>query len=147
MASLQKKIEDIRPYGAFGFVVTVDGEGLSCFQEVSGLSVSLNTTDRKEGGVNGTIHKLIDHASFSNVTLKRGLCATDMYSWIQDAISGDVTRREVKIELLDDAGNTVKVYTLRNAIPVKWSGPALSVTQDAIATESIEFAHEGLVVS
>ena len=48
------------------------------------------------------------------------------------------------IKILDDAGKVAKTYSFKNAVPVKWDGPALSVMQDAIATESLELAHEGL---
>jgi hypothetical protein len=34
-----------------------------------------------------------------------------------------------------------------NAIPVKWDGPTLNVMQDAIATETLVIAIEGLSVS
>ena len=134
------------PFGAFGFTVELDGAvGLSCFQEVSGLGISIETEPLKEGGVNSTTHHLIKGASYSNVTLKRGLCDIGMYAWITAALEGKLIRHVVKISMLDDAGKPCMHYMLKGCIPVKWSGPTLSVTSDAIATESIELAHEGLV--
>jgi len=136
------------PFGAFGFKVEIDGgEPLGCFQEVSGLSINIDAVDQKEGGMNRGAHKIINGASFGPVTLKRGLCDVGMYSWINDALEGKVTRHTVIITLLDDAQKPIMQYKLIRAIPTKWSGPTLSVTSDAIATESLEFSHEGLTVS
>lgn len=139
------------PFGSFGFKVKVEGvQGeWGCFQEVNGLSAQLSTEDLVEGGVNYTTHKLLGHASYSNVTLKRGLCNSTMYGWIRGIIDGSglsESRMTVTISILDDAGNEVKKFKLNRAIPVKWDGPSLSVMQDGIATESLEFAHEGLSV-
>ncbi len=142
-------VESATPFGAFGFKVEVDGGGaLGCFQEVSGLGMEIKTADKLEGGVNKTTHKIITGASYTNVILKRGLCDIGMYDWISSFLEGSKKQRyNVTITLLDDAQKPVMKYKLARAIPVKWTGPALSVSSDAIATESLEFAHEGLTVS
>lgn len=135
------------PFGSFGFKVIVSGAGgeLGCFQEVSGLSASVNVTDLVVGGMNDHTKKLLGNATYSNVTLKRGLCSGTMFDWIQKVIAGGtITRLTVTIKMLDDAGNDVAEYKLKDAVPVKWDGPTLSVMQDGIATESLELAHEGL---
>lgn len=140
------------PFGSFGFKVELSLSGKSgisgCFQEVSGISAQLNVTDLVEGGANHTTHKLINNASFSNIILKRGLCSAEMFGWIQSFISGNVGPRvSGTITILNDAHKPVQRISFKNAIPVKWDGPALNVNQDAIATETLELAHEGLTVS
>lgn len=137
------------PYGSFGFkvVVTVGGgESIGYFQEVSGLSVQIEVQDVEEGGLNVTTRKVIGKASYSNITLKRGLCNKSMFEWIDRFVhrSGTVERLSGTISILNDAGSVVKEYSFTRGIPVKWDGPSLSVSQDAIATESLEIAHEGL---
>lgn len=142
------------PFGSFGFKVELqiaDGGlmSLACFQEVSGLSVQLNVTDVVEGGVNNTTHKLIGNASYSNIVLKRGLCDAQMFYWISSFVNhtgGPLKRMTGYISILDDAGEVVHKYKFVNAFPVKWDGPSLNVMQDAIATESLELAHEGLTI-
>lgn len=144
---LKKLIGDV-PFGAFGFTVRIDGTDiLGCFQEVTGLGIKLDVEDVPEGGVNSTKRKMIKGASYTNVTLKRGMCGPGMYAWITAALTGIKARSEVTISMLDDDAKSVRmVYHLRRAIPISWAGPALNVMSDAIATESIELAHEGLVV-
>lgn len=135
------------PFGSFGFKVIVSaGEGMACFQEVSGLSAQLNVEDVVEGGRNNTTRKLIGVASYSNITLKRGLCSDSMFQWIKSYIEGNFKERLCgTIQILgDDGKKVVKQFKFKNGIPVKWDGPSLSVSSDAIATESLEIAHEGL---
>ncbi|MCL2325080.1 MAG: phage tail protein [Proteobacteria bacterium] len=140
------------PYGSFGFkvVVKVDGADapIGYFQEVSGLSVQINVQDVVEGGLNDTTRKLIGNASYTNITLKRGVCDKGMFAWIEKFLQGGkITRLDGSIELLDDSGATKLTYTFKKGIPVKWDGPSLSVMQDAIATETLEIAHEGLKIT
>lgn len=135
------------PLGSFGFKVLVNSkEGtLGCFQEVSGLSASVNVTDLVVGGMNDRTKKLLGNATYSNVTLKRGLCDSTMFAWINDVIRGGVIERKtITIKMLDEEGNDAAVCKLKEAVPVKWDGPTLGVMQDGIATESLELAHEGL---
>ncbi|MBR4986006.1 MAG: phage tail protein [Proteobacteria bacterium] len=147
------------PFGSFGFKVELSaggdgGTNHGCFQEVSGISAQLNVTDLVEGGANHTTHKLINNASYSNITLKRGLCDVGLFKWIDGFINGGTgSRMNGTITIYGDAVDRdgkhkpVQVIKFKNAIPVKWDGPALNVSQDAIATETLELAHEGLTVS
>ncbi len=138
---------DKAPLGSFGFRVSLGGGDLSLFQEVSGLGVQINVKDQPEGGMNFSSHKVLDNATFNDVTLKRGLIGPEMFSWINDVVAGNIQRRAVKIEVLDDKGKPAKTFICMNAVPVKWDGPTLNVMQDAIATETLVIAIEGLSVS
>ena len=139
------------PFGSFGFkvIIKIDGEDkdLGCFQEVSGLSVTINVEDVAEGGVNNTTHKIITGASYSNIVLKRGLCDAGMFGWIKKVLDNQLPNRvDGTITILGDDRQPVKNYKFKRGIPVTWDGPSLNVTSDAIATETLEIAHEGLTV-
>ena len=138
---------DKAPLGSFGFRVSLGGGDLSLFQEVSGLGVQINVTDVPEGGMNFSSQKVLGNAQFNDVTLKRGLIGPEMFSWINDVVEGRIQRRSVTIEVLDDQGQVAKTFICANAVPVKWDGPTLNVMQDAIATETLVIAIEGLTVS
>lgn len=136
-----------QPFGAFNFRVDVadEDETLALFQEVTGLSASIEVTDLKEGGVNSTTHKLIGHASYGNVTLKRGLVDNKFMQWVNDVLNGQVYRKDIFITISDESGSSI-TYKLLRTLPVKWNGPDLNVMQDSIATESIELAVEGMII-
>jgi len=136
-----------QPFASFNFSVDVSDEGkvLALFQEVTGLSASIEVTDLKEGGVNSTVHKLIGHASYGNVTLKRGLIDNEFIQWVNDVLNGNVCRKDIIITVNDDSGESIS-YKLLRTVPVKWEGPNLNVMNDSIATESLELAVEGLVL-
>ena len=135
------------PFSSFNFKVEIcnDGKQLALFQEVTGISASIETTDLKEGGVNNTTHKLIGHTSYGNVILKRGLVDTEFIQWINDVINGNIYRKDIIVTINDDTGEYIS-YKLLNTFPVKWEGPNLNVMNDSIAVESLELAVEGLIL-
>ena len=141
---------NLAPFGAFGFKVvlsTLNGEQMGLFQEVSGLSVQVSVTDLVEGGVNDRTHKIIGNATYSNIVLKRGLFNRNFFDWITSiSKKGKIKRDTLKIEILGDDMKTVMAYKCDRVVPVKWDGPSLNVMSDAIATESLELAHEGIEI-
>ena len=40
----------------------------------------------------------------------------------------------------------MRMRKVLNAVPKKWDGPSLNVTSDAMATETLVLAHEGLEI-
>ena len=135
------------PFSSFNFKVEIcnDGKQLALFQEVTGISASIETIDLKEGGVNNTTRKLIGHTSYGNVILKRGLVDTEFIQWINDVINGNIYRKDIIVTINDDTGEYIS-YKLLNTLPVKWEGPNLNVMNDSIAVESLELAVEGLIL-
>lgn len=135
------------PFSSFNFKVEIcnDGKQLALFQEVTGISASIETTDLKEGGINNTTRKLIGHTSYGNVILKRGLVDTEFIQWINDVINGNIYRKDIIVTINDDTGEYIS-YKLLNTFPVKWEGPNLNVMNDSIAVESLELAVEGLIL-
>ena len=136
------------PFSSFNFKVEIcnDGKQLALFQEVTGISASIETIDLKEGGANNTTRKLIGHTSYGNVTLKRGLVDTEFIQWINDVINGNIYRKDIIVTINDETSEYIS-YKLLNTLPVKWEGPNLNVMNDSIAVESLELAVEGLVLT
>ena len=48
------------------------------------------------------------------------------------------------IQLLNEHRQPVATWQLKNAWPIKLSGPGLNATQNEVAIEEIEFAHAGI---
>jgi phage tail-like protein len=118
------------------------------FSECSGLDVTLEVMEFKEGGVNDFVRKFPTRASHGNITLKRGVIylEDDLWTWHQDFVQGNGKRRDGLILLLDESRTPAKVWKFRRGLPMKWVGPSLNATQSNVAIESLEIAHEGLLL-
>lgn len=118
------------------------------FSECSGLEASMELMDYREGGQNGFVHRLATRANFANIVLKHGVIFEydDLWTWHSQWVRGQGTRKDGVIVLLDAARNPAKVWKFKRGIPMKWVGPPLNAAQSQVAIESLEIAHEGLVL-
>jgi phage tail-like protein len=133
------------PYQGFNFAVEIEGLLVGGFSEVSGLDSQVEVEEYREGGVNGFVHKLPVRTSHSNLVLSHGLTSLDtLWNWYYNTTLGAIQRRNGTIMLLDSRQIPVMWWNFRNALPVRWSGPAFSATGDEVAIESLELAHQGL---
>jgi len=147
------------PYRAFNFLITlmdsasVLGTVLSLiskmpvagFSECTGLEMSLDIEEYKEGGNNGTILRFPTRVKWTNLRLKHGLAiSNDLWLWHYGFVEGTVQRHDGIITLMDEGGSPAKAWAFKRGLPVKWTGPALNATQGQVAFEEIEIAHEGL---
>ena len=58
-----------------------------------------------------------------------------------------ITRKDVTVVLMDSAGDDKRRWTFQGAYPIKWTGPELKASSSAIAFESIELVHQGIIDS
>ena len=142
---------DSDPYASFNFLLMIDNVQAAGFSECSGLQMEVKTFDYKEGGRNGTTLKFPEHANHGNVTLKRGVTASDeLLNWQLDAVAGRFKRTEEGIDfaivLRGEEGDPLKQWNLVRAFPVKWTGPDMKASGGEIAIESLVFAHEGILI-
>jgi len=143
---------DIDPYASFRFILEIGNIKSGGFSECAGLQMEVKAFEYKEGGNNKTTLKFPEHASYGNVTLKRGVTASnDLINWqLQISQAGldnrQVARRDFAIILRDEAGKDVRRWNLIRAFPVKWMGPDLKANASEIAIESLEIAHEGIQI-
>ncbi|NJK44392.1 MAG: phage tail protein [Pleurocapsa sp. SU_196_0] len=134
-------------YASNRFYVSIDGKvnDQAVFTEVSGLQFELETFEYTEGGVNDFAHRLPGRVKGSTVTLKRGMTNSDEFlKWLGDISHGKIERKSLTIMLFDLQGKELIRWNFDRAYPVKWTGPQFQSTTNAIAIESIEFAHAGL---
>jgi phage tail-like protein len=115
------------------------------FSECSGLELAMQPEEYREGGNNAAVLKFAGRATWSNVTLKRGVSPnTELWDWHFSFIEGRGKRRDGVIVLLDAGRQPHQAWYFRRGLPVKYSGPSLNATQNGVAIEAIEIAHEGL---
>lgn len=136
---------------ASAFVFTVDGVEIGVFQEVNGLSLSIQTEEIPEGGQNAFVRKVPGRMTWPTMTFKRGLVQADnLFAWISK-VSGDgfssnsnkLTRCTGAVSVVNSSGNPVRSWNLVDVFPVKWSGPTFSSGAQSGLEESLEIAHHG----
>jgi phage tail-like protein len=133
------------PFAAFRFVVEIEGLAAAGFAEVGGLETEIATEEYREGGVNDFVHKLPNGAKQPNLTLQHGLTDSDaLWKWQLDIVRGTVTRKTVRIMVLDSEGQEKVGWRCLEAYPTKWVGPALKADGNAVAIERLELAHKGI---
>jgi len=147
------------PYRAFNFVITlVDSGGaltatpgaigstpVGGFSECSGLEMSLDIEEYREGGNNGLVLKFPSRIKWANLHLKRGVTTSDdLWLWHYAFVQGQVQRRDGTVALQDEEHNFVKVWEFFGGLPVKWTGPTMNAAQAQVAIEELEIAHHGL---
>ena len=117
------------------------------FQEVKGLGADLEVLAYPEGGVNDYVHQLPVRHSWGRISLRRGVVRDlGLWFWYMAGLTQSLgARRDGAILLLTPSGLPAIAWMFRAGLAVKWQGPDLSGVQNAIAVESIEIAHEGLI--
>jgi phage tail-like protein len=129
------------------FKVTIDQkEELGLFTQCDGLGCEIVVEQREEGGENRFIHQLPGRIKYTNIKLTRPINndTQKVTQWFA-SMAGTVTRHTIEIAAMTLDGRTVASWNLRDAIPVKWTGPQLNVDGPKVATESIELAHHGFL--
>ena len=140
------------PEGGYNFEVTVPGvaggKAISgSFSEASGLEVSVDPIEYRNGSEDITVRKIPGLKKFTNITLKKGISGDiEFWNWINEAMKGQVRRTEGSISLLNENKQEVMRWNFKRGWPCKWSGPSLNAKNNEIAMETLEICHEGLSI-
>jgi phage tail-like protein len=115
------------------------------FSECSGLEMSLQVEEHREGGRNGAVLKFPSRVNWSNIRLRRGAALSDeLWNWHYGFVEGRGKRRDGVIVLQNSERTPVKVWRFSRGLPIKWTGPTMNANQSQVAIEELEIAHEGL---
>lgn len=127
------------------FSVKVGGVVLGAFERCSGLAAERESYSYAEGGNNLFVAKLVGRLRHPNVTLTGGLTDESvLLDWLLGAERIVADRRDVTVTFLTPSGGALRVFHLLSAVPVRWSGPTGDAAANAVATESLEIAHQGV---
>jgi phage tail-like protein len=136
------------PLPKFHFRVEWGGAKIG-FSEVSGLSVETDVVEYRDGS-SPEFHKIKmpGMQKFGNITMKRGIFQgdNDYFKWWNTVALNTIERRDVTISLLNENHEPVVVWKIKNAWPSKVQSTDLKSDDNGVAIESIELAHEGLVM-
>ena len=136
------------PIPVFHFRIEWGGKNVG-FSEVSGLTQELQVIEYREGSSpDYSTIKMPGLRKYNNITLKRGIAKSDneFFKWLNSVKLNVIERRDLTISLLNENHEPVMVWKAQNAFPVKVEGPGLKSSGNEVAVESIEIAHEGLVL-
>jgi hypothetical protein len=67
-----------------------------------------------------------------------------LWDWFYGYVEGRGKRRDAVIALMNEMMVPSNIWFVRRALPFKYSGPQLVASQNNVAIESIELAHEGV---
>lgn len=120
------------------------------FQEITGLDAEQQVIEYRAGNNKefATV-KMPGIAKYGNVTLKKGIFVnnTSFWDWFNKIKMSAITREDITIKLLDEAGGVTMQWTLMNAFPVKITGTDMKSDGNEVAVETLEIAHEQLIIS
>jgi phage tail-like protein len=133
------------PYGAYNFRVAFDGVE-TIFAEARIPTAEIEVVEYREGGDRtNEVRRLPGITTYTNLVLRRGVVgSTDLWEWFKATRQGDLQRRSVVVTLLDEKGEPVMTYKLRNCLPVKYVGPTLRAGASDVAIEEVELMVEGI---
>jgi phage tail-like protein len=143
-----KQSTNVWPLVKFQFSVKI-GDTEFIFQEVTGISSETQVIEYRGGNsVAYSTVKMPGIKKYSNVTCKKGHFTGDKALWDKyNAIKMNTIKREVVvISLLDEENKPVLTWNLQNAFPVKMTVSDMKSDANEVAVESMELAHEGLVI-
>jgi phage tail-like protein len=121
------------------------------FQEVSGMDVENQIIEyRSTNSPLFSTEKMPGITKYGNITMKRGgIFVNDntFWDWHQEVVMNTIKRRTVVIKLLDESGAITMQWTLNNAWPTKITSTDLKSDGNEVAVDTIEIAHEQLIIS
>ncbi|HAS46052.1 MAG TPA: phage tail protein [Microscillaceae bacterium] len=111
------------------------------FQRVSGLGLSVNSTDKVRMG--GHTVNLPNYPEHSNLTLERGyVLGSPLRIELQETFANlQFTPRDVMVILLDPQGQAQVSWLFMDAYPTKWVMGDLDANQSSVFVETIELSY------
>jgi phage tail-like protein len=138
------------PMPKFRFEVDFGSMTGIAFQEVSGLEAETQIIEyRKSNSPLFSTEKMPGIAKYGNVTMKRGVFVNDntFWNWYSQITMNTIARITVLVKLLDEKGNVTMQWQLNNAWPTKISSTDLKSDASEVAVDTIEIAHEQLIIT
>lgn len=135
------------PFASFNFLVEIDGVTKAGFSEVSGLSMTTDVIEYRNGNEDITPRKLPGLKKFANITLKRGFTKDGgLFKWRKTVLDGKTERHTGSITLLDESRKAALRWNFVQAWPSKLDGPSFNAKNNEVAIETLEIVVEGLEV-
>jgi phage tail-like protein len=138
----------VDPAPSYWFEVDMGVPGLMLVRQVQGLTEKIEKKEYWEGGAVAAYHPLPGRRSWPPLVLK-GVVAEDLsfFAWyastrIEMLVAA---RRMLSIFLKRSDGKIMANWNVVAAYPLSYTGPTFDVNSSAIAMESIELTHMGII--
>ena len=141
------------PLKAFRFLVEIEGEAVGAFSRFSGVRMEVKTIRARSGNDPRGVQEYIPvFTEYEPVTLTKGVFGNNGFmDWIFAAAASSLTgptgsdlRRTIDVIAMDDAGRRGVIWTLTNAMPIRYELSAMDGSRSEVLTESVTFAIEGV---
>jgi phage tail-like protein len=130
--------------------ITSNQSFVGVFRGLSGLEISFDVLDYREGGNNNFVHRLPGRMSYPNLVLSFGFINDDaLFQWFL-ATQQQAQTQQITLTLTAAQGDNTNIrkFVFGDAFPVHWSGPGINATMvdPQSWNETLEIAHSGLVL-
>lgn len=155
MAQFTVNAQRLDPYKNFKFRVLWDGRAVAGVSKVSTLKRTTELIKHRSGGDPSTSFKSPGRTEYDAITLERGVTHdADFESWANKVwnfasnVGGEVSlkdfRKDIKIELLNEAGQTVITYNVYRCWVSEFQAlPDLDANANAVAIAKLKLENEG----
>ena len=154
MALSKDEIKAAYPLPVYNYRVELGGTTVA-FSEVSGLSISYDTTTYKESPVESgapgprKMHMPAQRKEVS-VTLKkgmmRGVSVPTFFKWINSIQINQVDKQDIYVRLCDEKGDAVISWKVVNAFPTKLDAPTFDANSNDAAIETMELMGDAIFI-
>ena len=143
----------VDPLTSFRFLVEVEGDAVGAFSQFSGIKMEVQTIQARGGNdVRGVQEYIPVLTKFEPVTLTRGVFGSNKFmNWLFSAAAssytgptGESLRRTINVIALDDSGRNGVVWTLLNAMPIRYELSPMDSSRSEVLTDSVTFAVQGV---
>ncbi|MGG7566523.1 phage tail protein [Rhodovulum sp. DZ06] len=155
MAQFETNARRLDPYKGFKFRVKWDGRYVAGVSKVSVLKRTTEVVKHRSGGDPSSSLKSPGRTEYEPITLERGVTHDRAFEdwagkvWAYGAgLGGEVSladfRKEVILELLNEAGQVALVYNIHRAWVSEFEAlPDLDANANAVAIAKLKLEHEG----
>lgn len=154
MALTKENIQSDYPLPVYNYRVEINGDAVA-FSEVSGLTISYESTVYKEspiaGGSPGPRTLIMpSQRTPPTITLKKGLVRKTsmkhLYDWIRTVQINQIEKKDIYVRLCDEKGDAVITWKVANAFPVKLDAPSFDAKSNDVAIQSMEFKADFITI-
>jgi phage tail-like protein len=155
MAISQADVKATYPLPVYNYKVNI-GQDTIAFSEVSGLSITYETTTYKEsstepGQVSPRRYYMPAQITGPTITLKKGLVPAKsqpaLYDWINSVKINQIEKKDIVVSLCDETGKAVVSWTVINAFPTKLDAPSFDANSNDVAIESMELMADNITIN